>query len=278
MATYDEILQEAKKIKSFSKKLEELNVDESTLESQLTKADLLNIISSQENLEFTAEIFINGKNKLGWKFVRNNSSKSGNNINAASINYVYRNFPDKMLSLDMKDLEKSVERKEIYKELNGIAKSIIGKKETKGIYIHGEHGVGKSYVSTIMLNKMARGGLKVAQIFMPEFVSYLKSMMSNQQSSYELLDSLKRVDVLLIDDLGAETSSSWTINDILLPIMNYRAECKLPTLFTSQFTIDQYVAKCKKQSPELGQQAKRLAERIKMNTVQINMKGENHRY
>jgi primosomal protein DnaI len=132
----------------------------------------------------------------------NQSSKNTGNIKK---NYIYKNFPDKFLTLGLKDITATAERKKVLITLKEILTSIESNKSPKGIYLHGKEGVGKSYISIIALNYLASKGKKVAHIFIPEFISYLKDAMASKKSTYKIIEELKMVDVLLIDDLGSET-------------------------------------------------------------------------
>src|SRR5699024_12021798 len=46
-------------------------------------------------------------------------------------------------------------------------------------------------------------------------------------------------DVLMLDDIGAETQSAWFRDDILGSILQYRMMEQLPVFFTSNYTMDQ---------------------------------------
>lgn len=54
----------------------------------------------------------------------------------------------------------------------------------------------------------------------------------------ELLDSLKQVQVLILDDIGTEKQGGW-VNEILYQILNTRMTAKLVTIFTSNVHMSQ---------------------------------------
>ena len=107
-----------------------------------------------------------------------------------------------------------------------------------GYYIHGNLGVGKSYLAACVSNEMAKRGSDVAFVSVADLLSHLKQ---NFNRSYEVdytLDNLKQVDLLVIDDLGAEPISAWGRDEVLLPLLNHRLENYRKTIFTSNYPMD----------------------------------------
>ena len=61
----------------------------------------------------------------------------------------------------------------------------------------------------------------------------------NKESHYtedRLMDELKTVEVLIIDDLGMENASKWA-NDKVYEIINYRYNAKKKTIYTSNISL-----------------------------------------
>jgi DNA replication protein DnaC len=54
----------------------------------------------------------------------------------------------------------------------------------------------------------------------------------------ELFEQIKTVPLLVLDDLGAETSTPWA-EEKLYQIVVYRHESRMPTIITTSFEIDQ---------------------------------------
>lgn len=51
------------------------------------------------------------------------------------------------------------------------------------------------------------------------------------------LEAIKKANVLMLDDIGAETMSSWARDEILGTILQFRMLENLPTFFTSNFDL-----------------------------------------
>lgn len=54
----------------------------------------------------------------------------------------------------------------------------------------------------------------------------------------EVIEYIKKVDLLLIDDLGAENLTAYNRDEILCPILQYRMDNNLTTFITSNLNID----------------------------------------
>src|SRR5699024_4393739 len=55
----------------------------------------------------------------------------------------------------------------------------------------------------------------------------------------EKIDAFKNADVLMLDDIGAETFSAWFRDEVLGSILQYRMMERLPMFFTSNYTMEQ---------------------------------------
>lgn len=92
------------------------------------------------------------------------------------------------------------------------------------------------------------------------------------------MDLLKKTDILLVDDIGAETVTPWSRDEILGTILQYRMDSKLPTLFTSNLTIEElevHLANTKNSIDIV--KSKRIIERIKQLTEDLELISENRR-
>lgn len=134
----------------------------------------------------------------------------------------------------------------------------------KGLYLTGNFGCGKTYLLTAMLNELAKSNHKVAIVYFPEFLRKLKSSFSSDGDFQDSYDLIKNVELLLIDDIGAETTTSWSRDEILGTILQHRMEEGLTTFFTSNFNIEEledHLSVSKSGVEKV--KAKRIIERIK---------------
>lgn len=113
-------------------------------------------------------------------------------------------------------------------------------KNQKGLYLCGNFGSGKTYLISAMFNELAKEGIQSAIVFWPEFLRELKASFNSEYKNEfnEKYNKIKKAPLLLIDDIGAETTSSWNRDEILCPILQYRMDEKLPTFFTSNLNLE----------------------------------------
>lgn len=142
----------------------------------------------------------------------------------------------------------------------------------KGLYLNGNFGCGKTYLLSAMLNELAKKGNKVAIIYYPEFLRSLKESFGVEDEFRKKFNYIKKVPLLLFDDIGAESVTEWTRDEILGPILQYRMEEKLPTFFTSNLTIEELEQHLSTTNKEIDLvKARRIIERIKQLTDNITM-------
>lgn len=149
-------------------------------------------------------------------------------------------------------------------------------KHIKGLYLSGNFGCGKTYLVAAMLNELAKKGIKSGIIFWPDFLRNLKSKFSSDYE--EQIDKIKKLPILCIDDIGAETTTTWSRDEVLCPIVQYRMQEHLPTFFTSNLdykTLEQHFSVTKDGVEKV--KARRIIERIIQLTDSVEMISENLR-
>ena len=146
----------------------------------------------------------------------------------------------------------------------------------KGIYLTGSFGSGKSYLIASLFNEMAKRNVKSILVYYPEFLRSLKASFGTNYN--EKFESLKKIPLLLLDDIGAENCSNWSRDEVLGPILQYRMDNHLPTFFTSNLTLEELEASLATTSSGVDKlKARRIIERIKQLTVQLELVSKNRR-
>ncbi|HZG71938.1 MAG TPA: primosomal protein DnaI, partial [Chondromyces sp.] len=149
---------------------------------------------------------------------------------------------------------------------------------TKGLYIYGSFGVGKSYLLGAIANELAERNVSSMLVYFPEFVREMKQSLSDHTLN-EKLAAVKEAPVLMIDDIGAETMSSWVRDDILGTIVQYRMLEGLSTFFTSNFDYEglEHHLTYSQRGEEEKLKAARIMERIRFLTIPVKVDGINRR-
>lgn len=155
-------------------------------------------------------------------------------------NTLLYNIPDEIKNASMKKIYKTDKtRYETISKLASFIKEYKKNPKIKGLYLCGNFGCGKTYLIAATLNELAKDGVKSAIVFWPEFLNDLKSSFNSPlKSEFSVkYNSVKKAPILLIDDIGAESVSPWSRDEILCPILQYRMDSKLPTFFTSNLDL-----------------------------------------
>ena len=146
----------------------------------------------------------------------------------------------------------------------------------KGIYLNGSFGSGKTYLIASLFNEMAKKGVRSILIYYPEFLRSLKSSFTTNYD--EKFNHIKKIPLLLLDDIGAENCSNWSRDEVLGPILQYRMENHLPTFFTSNLTLAELEKALSITSSGVDKvKARRIIERIKQLTISLELVSKNRR-
>ena len=150
----------------------------------------------------------------------------------------------------------------------------------KGLYIQGPFGVGKTHLMAAMANAFAQKNVPVTLVHFPSFINELKASFDKPGISLtDQLSTIKQVPILVLDDIGAESLSAWSRDDIFAVILEYRMQNELPTFFTSNFSMDALEKDFLPFSKD-GQEplkADRLMQRVRFLASETPMHGTNKR-
>ena len=139
----------------------------------------------------------------------------------------------------------------------------------RDVFMFGPVGVGKTYAMAALLRHYVYEGFECKRINFDDFCIQVRSTMgpASKQTEYELIEPLKDVDKLFIDDLGLRSKQESDFAYItLFAILNKRQERLLPTLIATNKSIEQ-----------LGQSFdSRIASRLQTALI-IEMSGEDKR-
>lgn len=187
-------------------------------------------------------------------------------------------FPETLQKADLEDFEPDEDRIEAYGRSLDVISKIINHDSTKGLYFSGNFGVGKSYLMAAIANSLAQSDFSVILIHVPTFISGLTAHFADNSVNAQI-KKLMNVDVLMLDDIGAETLSAWVRDDVLGVIFQARMENLRPTFFTSNLRMDdleKHLAETKNGTENF--KAKRVMERIRFLADEVEVGGKNRRH
>lgn len=107
----------------------------------------------------------------------------------------------------------------------------------------GGNGCGKTHLAAAIANYRRSKGLPVLFVVIPDLLDLLRSTYSSESTSaFELMETLKKEPLLILDDFGTEASTPWS-QEKLYQLINYRYNARLPTVITSYFSLDHIEAR-----------------------------------
>ena len=193
-------------------------------------------------------------------------------------NLKFFDMPKELLKANFKDIYKDDKnRLPIIKYFKEFIDKYDDIPKPKGLYLTGSFGSGKTYLISALLNEMAKKGVKCCLLYYPEFLRSLKASFSGEGYD-DKFSYVKKVDILLLDDIGAENTSNWSRDEILGPILQYRMENDLVTFFTSNLTLEELEESLSQTSSGVDKvKARRIIERIKQLTIEEKLVSKNRR-
>ena len=96
----------------------------------------------------------------------------------------------------------------------------------------GPCGCGKTHLAASLAHQCLDGGAEVFFIGAPDLLDLLRAAMSMPARYTQLFEWVREVELLVLDDLGAHSSSAWS-TEKFLQILDARASSTLPTIVTA---------------------------------------------
>ncbi|WP_126425567.1 primosomal protein DnaI [Brevibacillus marinus] len=158
------------------------------------------------------------------------------------------------------------------------SREVVPGDKGKGLYLHGPFGVGKSYLMGAIAQKLAEREIASLMVYVPEFVREIKESLADHSYGSKL-ELLKSIPVLILDDLGAENLTPWVRDEILGVILHHRVNNRLPTLYTSNYSLEEladHLAISNGNRVEVTK-AHRIMERIRHYVDVYMIEGDNRR-
>ncbi|MFZ0972068.1 MAG: ATP-binding protein [Solirubrobacteraceae bacterium] len=102
----------------------------------------------------------------------------------------------------------------------------------RGLWFMGDVGTGKTTLAMLVSKAALKAGRSVAIYSLPRLLNEIRDTHRAERSHVDLLDRLTAVDLLHIDDVGAERTTDWVLEE-LYSIVNARYEDKRSMVITT---------------------------------------------
>lgn len=152
--------------------------------------------------------------------------------------------------------------------------------KSKGIWLVGKFGIGKTYLMGAMATELSKRQVGVNFISASQLMNDMYETIranSTDDSVQKQLGYLQKSEVLIIDDIGTEKITRNNIVDILYTIVKYRGEHNKPTFITSNLTKDQYYKAIYDTNAVNRMDIARYKEQLDVLTREVHMIGQNRR-
>lgn len=108
----------------------------------------------------------------------------------------------------------------------------------RGLWIQGDVGTGKTTLAMLVSKAALDAGRSVAIYSLPRLLNLLRESMASEAGMVDFMDRLTAVDLLHLDDLGAENQTDWVLEQ-LYSIVNSRYEAERAIIATTNLMPDE---------------------------------------
>lgn len=108
------------------------------------------------------------------------------------------------------------------------------------LIFQGLNGCGKTHLAAAIANSLRESGREVLFIVVPDLLDHLRSSFGpDSRVSYDaLFERIKKAPVLVLDDFGEHSATSWA-QEKIYQLINYRYNARLATVITTCLDLDQ---------------------------------------
>lgn len=140
------------------------------------------------------------------------------------------------------------------------------RRDGKGLLLFGSTGTGKTFTAACIANALIDRGVSC---YVTNFARIGNTLQGMYEGKQDYLDSLNRVSLLVLDDLGIERSTEY-MQEIVYNVVDARCAAGLPLIVTTNLTSDEL-----KNAAEISY--KRIYSRLFECCIPIEVKGADRR-
>lgn len=149
-------------------------------------------------------------------------------------------------------------------------------KTGQGLYITGSFGVGKTHLATGIAKALIESEYKVICKPSINLLADIRATYDKEgeQSEYTLLRDYLKADLLIIDDLGKESITDWSLS-MLYTILNMRYEDSRPLIITTNYSDTELIERLSRKGDKVT--AASMVSRLHEISFEVPVGGIDHR-
>lgn len=225
---------------------------------------------------YQPELFLNGK-VIDVRYRPTASKLKSDRELATKQHLELIGMPQALHDVRLSQVYMTNERRDVLDGIQDFLKAYAKNPHQKGLYLSGNFGVGKTYILAGLANQIAAMGKRVVFLHVPTFIASLSSHFDDHSLENEIR-KIANCDLLILDDIGAESLSQWSRDDVLGVILQARMDNILPTFFSSNFDMEKLEAHFAETRNAIDPvKAARLMQRIRFLAKEVIVSGPNRR-
>lgn len=226
---------------------------------------------------YAPQLFLNGK-VIDVRYKPTEAKIVADQQRAAKRRLHLIDLPAKLHDVNLSDIEVTNDRQQALTLIYDFLKKYKADPHQQGLYLSGDFGIGKTYMLAGLANYVATNfDRNVAFLHVPTFIAGLSSHFGDNSLQDEIRN-LAECDILILDDIGAETLSQWSRDDVLGVILQARMDNVLPTFFSSNLdmeALESHFEETRNATDPV--KAKRLMQRVRFLAKEVVVSGPDRR-
>lgn len=186
---------------------------------------------------YAPQLFLNGK-VIDIRYVPTKAKLAQDRKQAAERRLQLIDVPTRLHDVSLSEIDVNDDRKQVLTLIYDFLRKYKQAPHVQGLYLSGDYGVGKTYILAGLANYVVTNMNKnVVFLHVPTFIAGLASHFDDNSLQSEIR-RLSECDLLILDDIGAESLSQWSRDDVLGVILQARMDNVLPTFFSSNLDME----------------------------------------
>ena len=186
---------------------------------------------------YAPQLFLNGK-VIDIRYVPTKAKLAQDRKQAAERRLQLIDVPTRLHDVSLSEIDVNDDRKQVLTFIYDFLRKYKQNPHIQGLYLSGDFGVGKTYILAGLANYVVTNMNKnVVFLHVPTFIAGLASHFDDNSLQSEIR-RLSECDLLILDDIGAESLSQWSRDDVLGVILQARMDNVLPTFFSSNLDME----------------------------------------